>query len=94
MKKLAVFLLAVLVIGTVAQAGTFNYYQTINVTDTGNTALYVMNLTQATQSNTGWKSGNYSASYALPWSCWIGLYLYDQSYGGWDEVIYIWDQNL
>ena len=93
MKKLAVFLLAVLVIGSVAQAGVFAYGQSINIQDTGWTVTYVMNLTAHTQSNTGWKSGNYSTSYGLVYGAWLGLYLYDDSYGGFDECIWLWNQN-
>ena len=94
MKKLAVFLTAVMLFGAAAQAGVFAYQQSINVQDTGWTATYVMNLTAHTQSNTGWKSGNYTTSYGLVYNAWLGLYLYDDSYGAFDELIYIWNQNL
>lgn len=94
MKKLAMFLVAAMLIGTAAQAAVFAYQQSINVQDTGWTATYVMNLTAHTQSNTGWKSGSYSTSYALVYNAWLGLYVYDDSYGAFDELIYIWNQNL
>ena len=30
----------------------------------------------------------------MVYNAWLGLYVYDDSYGAFDELIYIWNQNL
>ena len=96
MKKIAVFLLAVLLIAAVAQAAaTFHGTQSVGVTSAGWTWTYIMDLT-AFQNIvvTGNNYGNHSVSYGLRNNVWTGMYIYDFTSSKFEDVIWSWSQNL
>lgn len=99
MKKLAVFLLAVLVIASVAQAQSsqFSANQVIRVEGYNNTKTYIMDLTNFNNINvTGMilGGGAFNVSYTLYWDIWTGMYLYDYATGRFEDVVWAWSENL
>ena len=96
MKKIAVFLLAVLLIASAAQAAaSFLGTQSVGVTSAGWTKTYIMDLT-AFQNIvvTGNNYGNHSVSYGLRNNVWTGMYIYDFTNSKFDDVIWAWSQTL
>ena len=94
MKKLAVFLLAVFVITSAAQASYFTTAQSVNV---GNTAewsrTYIVDLYAYTQIYTAQIYGSYTANYSMTYSRWYDICLYNYTAGKWDELIYLLNLN-
>ena len=99
MKKLAVFLLAILVITSVAQAAAsyFSANQVVRVEGENATKTYIMDLTHFNNiAVTGMilGGGAFNVSYTLYWNIWTGMYIYDYAYGRFEDVIWAWSQNL
>ena len=99
MKKLVVFLLAILVIASVAQAAAsyFSANQVIRVEGENATKTYIMDLTHfnnITVTGTILGGGAFNVSYTLYWNIWTGMYIYDYATGRFEDVVWAWSQNL
>ena len=100
MKKLAVFLLAVLAISSAAQAASFSGAQSVDVIGlNGNgddewTGTYIVDLYAYTQIFTGQMYGNYTANYQLNYGRWYDICIYNYSLGGFEELIYLLNLEL
>lgn len=95
MKKLAVFLLAVLVITSVAQAAYFSSGQSVNVGNASEwSRTYIVDLYNYTQVYTAQIYGSYTANYSMNYSRWYDICIYSYTAGKWDELIYLLNLNL
>ena len=101
MKKMIVVMCLVAVVAMMGLVGVrdanatsfFSATQYMSVVSTGwnYTALY--NFNTSTWSSTSWHYGNNSFSYSLPYYAWFCLMVWDDYYGKWDELVYVYDVN-
>lgn len=87
---------AVMGLAALKDAGATSYFsatQTMRVTSNTWSFTLMQNMYTGAYATTNWVFGGYSFNYPLPYNAWFVLAVYDWMKGGWDEVIWISDEN-